>query len=71
MGEYTSLYAEADTNSDELLDRSEFGVFEGKIFDWRVETYGDYFEFTEDELDAWFEAINGISDADGISLDDY
>ena len=71
MEVYTPFFETADGDASGRLDRAEYGVFEGLIKDQHVSDWGAYLEFTDEDLDAFYAAINGLSDEEGISADDY
>ena len=68
---YTPIFQDVDENRDGILDRDEYYAFEKGLYDMRVEAYGGFFEWTQDELDLWYDAQNTLTpDVDGISIDD-
>ena len=69
---YKTIFDTADADSDGQLSAEEYYAFETALYNQRVASYGGFFEWSQDELDQWWEALNTITpDVPGISLHDY
>jgi len=71
VAEVTNFFKKADVNNDGRLDLAEYRTFHNLGIQRKKELYGEWPEYTEDEVEASFKAYDSLSAEPGISLEDF
>ena len=65
------FFAECDADGDGRLNAQEAEAYHAKDRAWRIERYGgDGDDITQEEGEAWYAAMNAMSEGEGYTMED-
>lgn len=71
LDEAEPYFDDADENDDGILLWDEFYSMEKAMMEDKVEEFGEWMDFTDEEIRQWYDAIDGLGSSDGVNFSDY